>query len=304
MLSDYTQKNDNDRLTQFIDTLSMTNRTPEYYINWNKVKANTKKFELELNTLNYLVGRDNIDEEARALFLKQPDLLRVFPSLIATRDEKLDILVLDDDYSLESMRFHSLDFKNIDITKIDEYMEFLDKAGILDFIQGSANKNLVDFMYGVEAGLDSNGRKNRSGTIMENILGATLESICKDNDLEFKTQATSSWIADNWGIDVPVDKSKRRFDGAVYDDSRKKVWVIEINYYGGGGSKLKSVSGEFRTLNGWVEKAESDVQFVWISDGQGWHTAIHPMEEAFETIPYIFNLSMVKEGYLRELIES
>ncbi len=57
---------------------SVTNRTPEYYVNWEKVERETRKFELELNTLNYLIGKEDIYSEALELFTNQPELLELF----------------------------------------------------------------------------------------------------------------------------------------------------------------------------------------------------------------------------------
>ena len=236
-LENYIQLSSDERLQYFLSTLSVTNRTPGYYVNWNKVRRETKEFELELNTLNYLIGKDNIYEEAFNLFSKQPDLLRAVPSLIASRDKVLDILSLDED---DNMSFHQLDFKKIDKSDIKVYVDFIEQAGLLYFLQKEASRSLVDYVYGVEAGLDSNARKNRSGTTMEGILERSVAKVCQQYDLEFKSQATPSFIKEKWNIEVPVDKSQRRFDVAVYSKEKHKIWLIETNYYGGGGSKLKA----------------------------------------------------------------
>lgn len=287
-----------DKLEEFMTTRSVTNRTPAYYINWDKVRDNTTKYEVELNTLNYLVGKNNINEEATMLFTKQPNLLKAIPTLIANRDYDLDILRINDD---KSMSFDHLDFTNIDETKIKDYVTFMEESGLLDFLQNDAKKSLVDYAFGVEAGLDSNGRKNRSGTQNEEILEINLSKLVEGTDWQYATQIGVAEIKRRWGIDIPTDKSSRRFDGVVYNPSTKTVTLIETNFYGGGGSKLKAVSGEFRDLNGFVTK--EDVQFVWISDGMGWDTARLPMSEAFEQIPYIINLNMVNNGYLRKIVE-
>lgn len=298
-LENYIQLSSDERLQYFLSTLSVTNRTPGYYVNWNKVRRETKEFELELNTLNYLIGKDNIYEEAFNLFSKQPDLLRAVPSLIASRDKVLDILSLDED---DNMSFHQLDFKKIDKSDIKVYVDFIEQAGLLYFLQKEASRSLVDYVYGVEAGLDSNARKNRSGTTMEGILERSVAKVCQQHDLEFKSQATPSFIKEMWNIEVPVDKSQRRFDVAVYSKEKHKIWLIETNYYGGGGSKLKAVAGEFTELSQFVVNSPDDVEFVWVTDGLGWKTARLPLAEAFSHIPYVFNLEMLKNGYLYDLL--
>ena len=297
-LKNYLIKSPQERLAIFLESLSITNRTPEYYVNWKKVDRETKKYELELNTLNYLIGKDDIYFEALRLFTKQPNLLKAILSLIASRDKVLDILTIDND---DNMFFKQLNFKTIDASRIDDYMKFIEKSGLLKFLQRHANRSLVDYVYGVETGLDSNARKNRSGKTMEGILERYVSRISKEQKLEWKAQATAKFIKNEWGIEVPVDKSERRFDVAVYSKEKHKVWLLETNYYGGGGSKLKSVAGEFTELSQFVVTSDDDVEFVWVTDGQGWLTAHLPLAEAFSHITNVFNLEMLREGFLAEL---
>ncbi|MGT2925718.1 type II restriction endonuclease [Streptococcus cuniculipharyngis] len=297
-LSKYISLSADERLNFFLSTLSITNRTPEYYVNWEKVERETKKFELELNTLNYLIGKMDIYHEALKLFEKQPDLLKAIPSLIASRDKILDILTIDEN---DNMSFEQLNFSTIDTTRIVDYVDFSEQAGLLDFLQNKANRSLVDYVYGVEAGLDSNARKNRSGSTMEGILERHVAKICQECNLEFKPQATAPYILDTWGITVPVDKSERRFDIAVYSKENNKLWLIETNYYGGGGSKLKAVAGEFTELSQFVRSSDDNVEFIWVTDGQGWKTAHLPLLEAFGHINKVFNLDMLRKDYLYQL---
>lgn len=299
-LNDYTKLLSDERLNIFLSTLSVTNRTPEYYVNWDKVERETKRFELELHTLNYLIGKENIYDEAFNLFSKQPNLLQAIPSLIASRDKVLDILSINEQ---DEMTFDQLNFSKIDILRIQDYVDFIHQAGLLEFLQNKANRSLVDYVYGVEAGLDSNARKNRSGTTMEGLLERHVAKICQEYSLEFKPQATAPYIKENWGINVPVDKSERRFDVAVYSKEKNKLWLIETNYYGGGGSKLKAVAGEFTELSQFVATSSDNVEFVWVTDGQGWKTAHLPLSEAFGYITNVFNLYMLKQGYLFELFQ-
>ena len=297
-LKEYRSLSANERLNEFLSSLSITNRTPEYYVNWEKVERETKKFELELNTLNYLIGKENIYEETLRLFEQQPNLIKAIPSLIASRDKVLDILSIDNN---DDMSFERLDFSNIDTERIEDYVIFAEDSGLLDFLQNKANRSLVDYVYGVEAGLDSNARKNRSGTTMEGILERHVSKLASELGLEWKAQATAAYIKEKWNIEVPVDKSERRFDVAVYSAKNNKLWLIETNYYGGGGSKLKAVAGEFTELSQFVVQSKDDVEFVWVTDGQGWKTAHLPLSEAFGHIVNVFNLNMLKNNYLHDL---
>ena len=144
-LQEYKSQPKLERLNIFMNSLSKTNRTPEYYVNWIKVEKNTREFELELNTMNYLLGKSNIEEEATRLFTNQPNLLTAIPSLIASRDKKLEVLILDED----DLDFIDLDFTSPDVNKLDDYMEFLNDSGLLAFMKQNISRNLVDYVYGV-----------------------------------------------------------------------------------------------------------------------------------------------------------
>lgn len=299
--ADYMSSSPADRHGFFMRTLSRTNRTPEYYVNWEKVQRETKRFELELNTLNFLVGKPNIRSEAIKLFTAQPNLLKAIPALIASREDVLDVLTID---GLDSMSFYQLDFRNIDSSRINDYIDFVEETGLLQFLQEGVSHSLVDYVYGVEAGLDSNARKNRSGSTMEGIVSRFVQSAAEDLGYSRITQVSASTARSKWNIDIPVDKAARRFDEGVCNLNTGRAWLIETNYYGGGGSKLKSVAGEFMTLSSLLSSGRTDLTFVWVTDGQGWNTAAIPLSEAFESIPAIFNLEMLRRGFLKDLLKT
>ncbi|WP_270516401.1 type II restriction endonuclease [Pediococcus acidilactici] len=301
-LNEYLSQPLNEKFEYFMGSRFPTNRTPQYYVNWDKVVKNTRETEVSLNTLNYLVGKENIEEEAFVLFKEQPQLLRTIPCLLASRDSNLEILTFN-----EKLEHYKIDFNNIDTNNISKYIKFISETGLFSFLQNDLKSNLVDFVYGVETGLDSNARKNRGGTQNETILEFNLKKATKGTKLEYLIQATAANIKKKWGVTVPEPLDKklkggRRYDGAVYNPQTDKVFVIETNYYGGGGSKLKAVCGEFSDMYITSLKDAQKVDFIWISDGKGWDTAKNPLREAFGVIPNIFNLSMVNKGFLREMV--
>jgi type II restriction enzyme len=292
-----------EKFQYFMNTSFATNRTPEYWVNWDKVIGNTYNHELNLNTLNYLVGKKNIYKETFQLISQQPQLLKTIPILFASRDFKLDVLKMEN----SGMSYYSLDFENPDLKQIDKYVKFMSDSGLLNFLENHANKSLVDFVFGVETGLDSNGRKNRSGTQNEIILEETLKQVVENKNWEFGTQETAKSILSKWNITIPErleedSRGGRRYDGVIYNFDEKTITIIETNFYGGGGSKLKAVAGEFTDLYNTNFKNSKNINFVWISDGPGWDTAKNPMREAFDDIPYILNLGMVNQGMLSEII--
>lgn len=289
------------RFNKFISSLAITNRTPEFYVDWEKVVRNTQDFELELNTLNYLIGKQDIYAKALNLFTKQPDLIKALPILIATRVKNLDILI---SANIDKLNYTYLDFEVIDTKKIKDYLDFAENTGLLNFLQNKLTSNLVDYVYGVEVGLDTNARKNRSGKAMESLLSTSLESLAKKVDIEYKLQISAKSIFEQWNIEVPTDKAARSFDAAILLKKPRKLFLIETNFYGGGGSKLKSVAGEFITLNNLIKTAKTPLDFIWITDGEGWQTAKAPLQEAFAAINNIFNLAMVKNNFLEELLKA
>lgn len=289
------------RFDVFIGNLSKTNRTPSYYVDWEKVLNNVKKYELSLHTLNYLVGKEDIYTEALSLFKKQPELVKTIPILLACRETSLDVLKID---NKEDMSFYSLDFNNIDTANIVTYVNFCSESGLLGFLQKGINKNLVDYVFGVEVGLDSNARKNRSGKVMEMILNRYVTAACERLKLEHKSQASPVYIFKEWGVTVPKNEAERSFDEAVFNPTTKKLWLIETNYYGGGGSKLKAVAGEFSDLDKLIKDGSQNIEFVWVTDGQGWNTSKNSLLEAFSQIDYIFNLTMLKNDFLFNLFQA
>lgn len=296
---EYNKLSKDEKFKILINTLSLTNRTPQYYVNWEKAEANTRALEISLNTLNYLIGKNNIYQEAKTLFQEQPNLIKAIPRLLAIREEKFEVLRISENANL---LFENLDFKNIDILNIEKYIDFANESGLLEFLSKKATKSLVDYVFGVEVGLDSNGRKNRSGTFMEQIVEEKIANICKDNGLEYIPQANATKIRMKWNVDVPYKESMRNHDFAIYNPRTNKLIIVEVNYYGGGGSKLKSVSGEFAELSTYLHETAPKIQFVWVTDGQGWHTATRPLRDAFEVIDYIINLNMLNADYLEKFL--
>lgn len=276
-----------------ITTFKNSIKTWDYFVNWEKVFANSSELEISLNKLNYLLGKDNLKQEFVKLYESNPDIIKALPILLAVRGNKLEIF----DKKNKTSQFYDFLGKE---SNTDKYFEFLDKSGLLNLFQKDGIKNLVDYVMGVEVGLDSNGRKNRGGSLMEEIVESFIKDFCQKNGLEYLSQARPSNIKAKWLIDVKIDKSERSFDFAVYNPRSKKIKLFETNFYNGGGSKLKAVCGEFKGL--YSELKEQNIDFIWVTDGLGWYTCKRPLEETFIHNDYIFNLSMLEQGVLNDLV--
>lgn len=283
----------NKTFTELIDGFKSSIKTWDYFVNWDKVSANASVLEISLNKLNYLLGKENLKKEFVKLYETNPDIVKALPVLLAVRENKLEIF---DKATKESEFF---DFSN-GTDGTEKYFEFLEKSGLARLFQKDGIKNLVDYVMGVEVGLDSNGRKNRGGTLMEEIVEAYIKDFSQKRGFEYIAQARATDIKAKWGYEIDVDKSERSFDFAVYNPQTKNIKLFETNFYNGGGSKLKAVCGEFRSL--YDELTKQGIDFVWVTDGLGWQTAKRPLEETFNhNKGQVFNLNMLEDGVLEEL---
>lgn len=276
-----------------VDTFRDSIKTWNYLVNWDKVFSNSSDFEIILNKLNYLLGKKDLKKEFIRLYNDSPEIIKALPVLLAVREKKLEIY----DISTKESRF--FDFDNTSENTAEDYYIFLEKTGLSRLFQEDGVKNLVDYVFGVEVGLDSNGRKNRGGKLMEEIVETYVANFCKKNGLSYLTQANAKRIKTEWGFDIKVDKSSRSFDVAVFNPKNNKIKLIEANFYNGGGSKLKAVCGEFKSL--YRDLKKQNIDFIWITDGQGWKTALRPLEETYNNNEYVFNLYMLEEGILDKL---
>ncbi|MCG6553019.1 MAG: type II restriction endonuclease [Candidatus Magnetominusculus sp. LBB02] len=293
-------KDNEDVFTFLIANLKPSNMLWSYFVNWDKVLRNTQHVELALNNLNYLIGKDDFDNELRFLLIENPKLAKALPALVVrdgSNKKKFKILV---DYHNKKLVYEDYDFTKDKITDadIEKYLTFIKETGLKDMLVNRKIKNLVDYMIGVEAGLDSNGRKNRGGHAMEDIVGAFIMDLCSKKNLRYLKESNAAKIKKEFGYDVPVDKSSRRYDYVI--DNGKELFIVETNFYGGGGSKLKSTAGEYRNL---FDVFDGKFKFIWITDGLGWRNTKRPLRETFDYSDYIFNLAMLENGILGYLFQ-
>lgn len=271
----------------------------DYFVNWTKVLTNVKPIERELNLLNVLVGKqENFDAEALALLKEYPQVIKTFPRLIAIREQSIDILI-----DTKNFIYRNFSFSDTQLTdeKCIELVEFIKKTGLASLLKDKTIKNLVDYTLGVEVGLDTNGRKNRGGTLMENLVEDFVKEVCSDEtqDILYMPQATAKKIKDQWGLNVNVDKSSRKLDFAI--NKGGQLYFIECNFYGGGGSKLKSTATEYIQMNRYWN--EQEIKFIWITDGFGWQSTLKPLREYFDRSDYLLNLEMLRNGTLKNIIK-
>ncbi len=282
-----------------ISNLKPGNVTWSYFVNWEKVFENVSHVEIALNNLNYLIGKSDFDKAFKFLLKENPSVAKVIPALVVrggANTGKSKILV---DYQNKTFVYEDYDFSKEDIsdTDIERYLHFVKETGLKHLIVSKKIKNLVDYMIGVEAGLDSNGRKNRGGHAMEDIVEVFIKDVCEKNGFRYLKEANAKKIKDELNYDVPVDKSSRRYDFVI--DNKQELFIVEANFYGGGGSKLKSTAGEYKTLFDVLKRKH---KFLWITDGMGWKGTQNSLRETFNHNDYLFSLAMLEKGILESLL--
>ena len=267
----------------------------DYFVNWQKVFENIIPIEKELNLLNVLIGKEDIEKEAYLLIKEYPQVIKAFPTLIAIREKSVDILI-----DTKNFIYKNYSFSKGKLTEEEckELAHFVVNSGIGDILKDKKVKNLVDYATGVEVGLDSNGRKNRGGTLMEGLVEEFVSDACQNLGLQYMAQANAKKIKAVWNIDVTVDKSSRNLDFAI--NKKGKLFFIECNFYGGGGSKLKSTATEYIEMNRYWNK--QNIEFIWVTDGAGWKSTLKPLREYFDKADYLLNLEYLKNGTLKNIL--
>jgi len=283
------------------DTFQDSIFTWDYFTDFEKVKLNIQKVKVELNILNSLIGEDNIEDEFINLICEYPEIRQALPLLIAVRKDKLhDTPIITNMDTLIAENKKHIFYDEISKSIKSELLIFFRESGLKDIFQNRYIKNLVDYCFGVEVGFDTNARKNRTGTLMENIVSNYFHRFCQENaNFSYIEQATQKRILETFDYEIAIDKNSRRFDFALYNKKTNKLYLIEVNYYSGGGSKLKATAGEYQYLNDFVKS--QNIEFIWITDGKGWLTALHPLEETFNHNDYVINIDMLKNNILDDI---
>ena len=255
----------------FMSQLQETNQTLDFFCDFNKISANVAEVEMSLNTLNYLIGKDDLKRSVSEIWQRDPKVFEVLGILIAVRDEGRKPIV--DRYGKVVL------IKSFFVSS-DKVVEFLMETGLADIFHSRRIKNLVDYVFGIETGLDTNARKNRSGHIMEKAVAR----LFRDANILFRQEVYSSEFPE---LSV-LGTDEKRFDFLIETASKK--YLIEVNFYSGGGSKLNEVARAYTELAPKVNSVNG-FEFVWITDGIGWQSARSKIEEAYNNIPSIYNLT-------------
>ncbi len=255
----------------------------DYYIDFNKIYQNIETIKIELNMLNSLIGSQNIEQEFISLVTQYPNVLKCIPLLLAVRNNEI--------YATDGEGEFLYQFQKANYS-LEQYCIFMQKTGLFDLISKHLINNLVDYATGIETGLDSNGRKNRGGHLMENLVENYLQRAGFQKNISYYKELTIKKITENWNIDLSAisnqGKTVKRFDFVV--KTADNLYAIETNFYASNGSKLNETARSYKNI-ALEAKSIPNFTFIWITDGKGWETARHNLEETFDILPTLYNIS-------------
>ena len=266
---------------KFMSQLQETNQTLDFFCDFDKIAANVDNIKLSLCMLNSMIGTTDLRRSVETIWNRDRSAFSVMDILIAVRSEgKKVVLNSAGDCIILDRLF----------TSVDGVMEYLEGTGLADLFRQKKINDLVDYVFGIETGLDSNARKNRSGHVMEGMVA----SILKKNGIEFRQEVYST----EWSnLQRVLGDDEKRFDFVI--QTPKKTYLIEVNFYSGGGSKLNEVARSYSDIAPKINSVPG-FEFVWITDGIGWKSAKNKLQEAYSIIPSIYNLTSIKE-FLQEI---
>lgn len=259
----------------FLSQLSETNATLDSLTDFEKVSRNVSRIAIKLNQLNYLLGKEDWRNGVVEIFTENPKTFDVLDILVAVR-KKDKKKILSDEYLPILMESYFSDPNHI--------CEFIEKTGLAEVFASKKVTNLVDYVFGVEVGLDTNARKNRGG----NIMAAAVAKKFTDAQIVFRTEVNSTEFPEIKALGADL----KRFDFVI--KTNKKTFLIEANYYNGGGSKLNETARSYSDIAPKINQYK-EYEFVWITDGQGWHSAKNKLKEAYNIIPRVYNLTSITE---------
>lgn len=278
-------------LSSFRDSIA----TYSYYVDFEKIYDNVENIKIELNILNSLIGSKNIKSDFEKILEKYPETLKCIPILLAVRNSEIAV-------SDEKGTFN-FDFAS-QTQKISDYADFMEKSGLFDLLQNHLIGNLIDYVTGVETGLDSNGRKNRGGHLMEDLVESFIKKAGFEKDKNYFKEMYIHEITEKWNVDLSAisnqGKMEKRFDYVVKTESQ--IYVIETNFYGSGGSKLNETSRSYKTLAQEVETIDG-LTFVWFTDGNGWRSARHNLEETFDVMEHIYCITDMENDVMKKIFK-
>ncbi|WP_308698012.1 type II restriction endonuclease [uncultured Thomasclavelia sp.] len=278
---------------EWLSTMKDSIATWKYYIDFEKVYSNVESIKVELHILNSLIGSKNIENEFKQLLVEYPKTLKVIPILLAKREKEIKITNAEGEFLFN---FNQPNYS------IEEYTKFMRETGLFDLLEKHIINNLVDYVTGVEVGMDTNGRKNRTGDAMEDLVESYFVKYGLVKGVSYFKEMSKSEIELRFNLNLDCisnqGKTEKRFDFVLYIHNH--VYACECNFYGSSGSKLNETARSYKNI-AMEAKDVKGFTFVWFTDGIGWNTAKHNLEETFDVLDTMYNLSDLEQGALEKL---
>lgn len=278
---------------QWISKFKSSISNYSYYVDFEKIYKSAEKYKVELNILNSLIGSKTIEEDFQNIIIKYPETLEVIPMLLAVRSNEIYIKDKTNEYLF---KFNKM------IYSIEDYTNFMRKTGLFDLLQNHIINNLYDYLLGVEVGLDSNGRKNRGGHLMEDLVESYIEKAGYIKNQNYYKEMYTTDIEDKWNIDLSVLKGEikatKRWDFVI--KTNNQIYVVETNFYATQGSKLNETARSYELIANKVKNIDG-LTFIWITDGTGWNNAKLPLNETFNVLDTLYNINDLENGVLERL---
>lgn len=266
----------------------------EYYTDFHKVYKNVADIKVELNILNALIGSPHIEKEFEDIAFRYPEVLKCIPILLAVRNSEI--------YAMDEEGAYLYNFKKQKYS-LEQYKMFMRKTGLFELMAGHHIRNLMDYVTGVETGLDSNGRKNRGGHLMENLVEKFIQKAGFEKEKTYFKEMYIHEIHQKWGVDLSAisnnGKAEKRFDYVI--KATNEIYVIETNFYTSGGSKLNETARSYKTIAQEVDTIPG-VTFVWFTDGKGWKSARKNLQETFDVLDTVYNIRDLENGIIEKTI--
>lgn len=255
----------------FLSQLKETNATLGFFTDFSKAYSSVANIAVKLNQLNFLLGKDNLRAAVELIYNENPKAFEVLDILVAVRkkDKRLVLNEKQQPVLLESY-----------FNDVESICAYIDGTGLGEVFSSKKITNLVDYVFGVEVGLDTNARKNRSGKLMAEAVAKVFD----EAGVAYEEEVNSTSFNDLTGL----GKDLKRFDFVIR--KKDKIFLIETNFYNEGGSKPNEVARAYSDIAPKIN-ANKKYEFVWITDGQGWLSAKNKLEEAYGIIPRVYNLT-------------
>ncbi len=279
-------KDFNEWLSQFRETIA----DYKYYVDFESVFEKAKKYKIELNILNSLIGSETIENDFVNILDLYPEVIKCIPILLAKREKEI--------YCIDSNGEFIYNFNQMNYSK-EQYVYFMKETGLFDLIQKHIINNLFDYVTGVEAGLNSNGRKNRGGHLMENLVESYIIKAGFEKDKTYYKEMYLSDLEKLTGLNLSnlsnFGSTEKRFDYVILTNDC--VYACECNFYASQGSKLNETARSYKTL-ALEAKQIPGFKFVWFTDGCGWKSAKNNLKETFDVLDDIYNIKELENGAL------